>query len=195
MIYEGEVNAALTGGCEPLPERIDQWLLFEERLLVLAAPDNELTEFECIPTSRLAEADWLEREGYGVAQILGHLGLSAGRIKIAHRGRHESHLQHLVEAGLGVMLVAEHAPRLPSLVARPIEGDCLRQSVRLIVIAGRQYSPALDVFIKVLRLRDWSSHRKDRAPQQMPTASAVQTISAGNLDQALYAHSTIDNPQ
>jgi hypothetical protein len=93
------------------------------------------------------------------------------------------------------MLVAEHAPRLPSLVARPIEGDCLRQSVRLLVIAGRQYSPALDAFIKVLRLRDWSSHRKDRAPHQMRTASAAQAINAGNLDRALYADSTIDNRQ
>jgi DNA-binding transcriptional LysR family regulator len=38
MIYDGEINAALTAGPEPLPERIDQWVLFDERLLVMAAP-------------------------------------------------------------------------------------------------------------------------------------------------------------
>ena len=187
MIYEGEVNAALTGRPDPLPDRIDQWLLFEERLLVLAGPNSEFAEFESIPMSRLSEANWLERDGCGVAQMLGCLGTSVGQINIVHRGRHEGHLQHLVEAGLGVMLVAEHAPRLPSLVARPIEGDFLRQSVRLIVIAGRQYSPALDAFIKVLRLRDWSSHSKYAVTQQMTTASAVQTINAECLDDALCA--------
>src|SRR5262249_21273762 len=33
-----------------------------------------------------------------------HLGLSKNQIKIAHRGRHEGHLQYLVEAGLGVVM-------------------------------------------------------------------------------------------
>jgi LysR family hydrogen peroxide-inducible transcriptional activator len=74
-----------------------------------------------------------------------YLGLSIDQVKIAHRGCHENHLQYLVEAGLGVMLVAEHASRLPSLVARPVEDDTLRQSMRPIVIAGRRYSPALGV--------------------------------------------------
>jgi DNA-binding transcriptional LysR family regulator len=157
MIYEGEISAALTSGTESLPERIDHWVLFEERLLVLAAPENKLMEFDCVPVSRLADVAWLERVGCSVTRRLESVGLCGTQIKIAHRGRHESHLQHLVTAGLGVMLVAEHAPRLTGLAARPIEGDLLRQSVQLLVIAGRRYTPALDAFIKVLRLHDWSA--------------------------------------
>jgi DNA-binding transcriptional LysR family regulator len=157
MIYEGEISAALTSGADSLPDRIDQWVLFEERLLVLAAPDNQLMEFDCVPVSRLVDVAWLERVGCSVTRRLERVGLCGRQVKIAHRGRHESHLQHLVTAGLGVMLVAEHAPRLTCLSARPIEGDLLRQSVQLLAIAGRRYTPALDAFIKVLRLRNWTA--------------------------------------
>ena len=182
MIYDGEINAALTAGPEPLPERIDQWVLFEERLLVLAASDHHLAAFESIPIAKLADASWLEREECGVAQMLGKLGLGVDQIKIAHRGRHEGHLQYLVEAGLGVMLVAEHAPRLPTLVARPVEGDGLKQSIRLIVIAGRRYSPALDAFIKILRLRDWHSLQKGGERQIGRLKAVPRTIRLDHQD-------------
>ena len=176
MIYDGEINAALTAGPEPLPERIDQWVLFEERLLLLAAPDHQLAAFESVPIAKLAEASWLEREECGVAQMLGKLGLGIDQVRIAHRGRHEGHLQYLVEAGLGVMLVAEHAPRLPTLVARLVEGDGLKQAIRLIVIAGRRYSPALDAFIKILRLRDWHSLQKNGEQHTGPVKVAPRSV-------------------
>jgi DNA-binding transcriptional LysR family regulator len=182
MIYDGEINAALIAGPEPLPERIDQWVLFDERLLVMAAPDHQWATLQSIPIEKLAEASWLEREECGVAQMLGKIGLGIEQIKIAHRGRHEGHLQYLVEAGLGVMLVAEHAPRLPTLIAIPVEGDSLRQSIRLIVIAGRRYSPALDAFIKILRLRDWHSLKKIGEQQPGQAKAVPRSIRLDRLD-------------
>src|SRR5262249_47526359 len=63
----------------------------------------------------------------------------------------------MAAAGVGATLAPEHAPRLPSLAAIPIEGDPVRREVQLLAVAGRQYSPALDAFIKVARVRDWTS--------------------------------------
>jgi hypothetical protein len=34
--------------------------------------------------------------------------------------------------------------------------------VRLLAVQGRRYSPALDAFVKVARLRDWSFEVADR---------------------------------
>ena len=63
----------------------------------------------------------------------------------------------MVAAGLGAMLVAEHSPRLPSLIARRIAGDPIRREVHLLAVAGRRYSPALDAFVKIARVYDWKS--------------------------------------
>ena len=47
-------------------------------------------------------------------------------------------------------------PRLPTLKTIPLEGDLVSREVRLLAVQGRRYSPALDAFVKVVRLRDWS---------------------------------------
>jgi DNA-binding transcriptional LysR family regulator len=62
----------------------------------------------------------------------------------------------MAAAGFGVMLAPEHMPRLPTLKTIPLEGDPVSREVRLLAVQGRHYSPALDAFVKVPRLRDWS---------------------------------------
>jgi DNA-binding transcriptional LysR family regulator len=62
----------------------------------------------------------------------------------------------MAAAGFGIVLAPEHMPRLASLKTLPIEGDPVQREVRLLTVQGRRYSPALDAFVKVARLRDWS---------------------------------------
>jgi DNA-binding transcriptional LysR family regulator len=157
MLLEGEVNAALVNDPEHLPERIDHWPLFEERYVVVADPSHPLASYDVIPLDALAGTVWLERIGSEVASRIRQLCLGRGEPpRIGHRGCQESYLQHMAAAGFGVILAPEHAPRLPSLRAIPLEGDPLRQEVHLLVVAGRCYSPALDAFIKVARRHDWA---------------------------------------
>jgi DNA-binding transcriptional LysR family regulator len=120
MLFEGEVNAAIAGDATELSERVDRWVLFEERLLILMSQRNPLAKFAAIPADELVGVTWLERVGCEFVEAVwdARLPETHGR-KIVHRGRHESHLQHMVSAGLGiVLLTAEHMPRLPSVVAR-----------------------------------------------------------------------------
>jgi DNA-binding transcriptional LysR family regulator len=62
----------------------------------------------------------------------------------------------MAAAGSGVILAPEHMPRLPALKAIPLEADPVSPKVRLLAVQGRRYSPALEAFVKVARLRDWS---------------------------------------
>jgi DNA-binding transcriptional LysR family regulator len=155
-LLEGGVNVALAGNIEGLPDRIDHWPLFEERFVILLSANHPLAGQSLIPTAALAGLAWLERVGCELSGRFWRSYFAPGeRLRIAHRGRQESHLQHMAAAGLGVMLAPEHAPRLPTLLTRRIVGDPVRRQVHLLAVAGRRYSPALDAFIKIARLREW----------------------------------------
>jgi hypothetical protein len=71
------------------------------------------------------------------------------------------------------MVASAHMPRLPTLGARPILDDPMRWTVSLLVIAGRRYTPALDAFIKVARLRDWRAESTEALMRQANDAEIV----------------------
>jgi len=133
MLLDGEINAALVGDAVELPERIDHWLLFEERYVLVLSRKHPMARQTVIPPQDLHEAVFLERVGCDVA----------GRFKqacfadhpgpnVVHRSAQEGHLQQMASAGFGAILAPEHAPRLPSLTAIPIEGDPVRREVQLL---------------------------------------------------------------
>jgi DNA-binding transcriptional LysR family regulator len=160
MLLEGDIAAALVGETGAIPDRIDRWRLFEERFLVLVAPENPLAALPEISMESVAETAWLQRIGCEATKHLSE-SVKDKELKVSHRGHRESHLQHMVAAGLGAMLIAEHSPRLPRLIARRIAGDPIRREVHLLAVAGRRYSPALDAFVKIARVYDWRSQIGD----------------------------------
>ena len=156
LLMKGEVSAAIAGDMEGMPDRISHWNLFEERFIVLAAEDSPFAVTEKVSIEMLATATWLERIGCPIWRaFLSKNFPESYEPTVAHSSRHESHLQHMVAAGMGIMLAAEHAPRLPSLVPCRIENDPLKRDIVLLVVAGRRYSPALEALVKSTRLRDW----------------------------------------
>jgi DNA-binding transcriptional LysR family regulator len=159
MLLNGEVNAAIAGD-EPgeLPVRIDHWRLFRERFLVLMPRESHQSDVAGLSADVLEQAIWIERTGCeGASPLWRKLFPEGIEPKIGHRGHQLGHLQYLVSAGLGLMLWPEHAPHIPSLVTRPIVGDPLARDIRLLVVAGRRYSPALEALVKIARVHDWRS--------------------------------------
>jgi DNA-binding transcriptional LysR family regulator len=155
-LMEGDIHTALADQTTRLPLRIDHWVLFEERYVVVTSPDHAFAGLAEIPVDRLQDATWLQCD---TRQISGrfentHLAGQANW-RIGHRAQQESHLQHLAAIGLGSFLAPEHAPLLPTLVSRPIKDDPLRRQVELLAVAGRRHSPILDTFIKIARRHDW----------------------------------------
>jgi DNA-binding transcriptional LysR family regulator len=173
LLFDGDISAAIAADATDLPERIDHWDLFEDQFLVLAAKDSPLADTDEVPMSALAKATWLERTGCDLTRKFWDMVFADGQSpKVSHRSKHENHLQNMVEAGLGIMVASAHTPRLPSLAARPITEDPMRWIVSLLVIAGRRYTPALDAFIKIARLRDWPADAQ-KSPVQPTEASKL----------------------
>jgi DNA-binding transcriptional LysR family regulator len=157
LLLDGTVNAAISGDeLGELPVRIDHWNLFEERFLVLMPQESPLAASSTLSNDVLAKATWLQRAGYeGANSLWQGLFPPGDEPHIGHRGRRLAHLQHMVAAGLGLMLWPEHAPHLPHLVTRPIANDPLKRNVQLLAVAGRRYSPALEALVKIARVHDW----------------------------------------
>lgn len=155
-LLDGQINAALVGHIEDVPPRIDEWLLFEERYVALLAPTHAFANRAGISVGDLLETSVLDRVGCDVAAKIRKACFPAELPQLGHGSTHDQHLQHMAAAGFGIVLAPEHMPRLPSLKALPIEGDPVRREVRLLAVQGRRYSPALDAFLKVARLWDWS---------------------------------------
>ena len=158
LLLEGEVNVALVGDLDDTPERIDSWVLFAERYVAVLAWSHQLADLPVIGMQALREATILNRSNCDVAPKFQHLLFPDAPPHHNHRSCRDLHLQHLAAAGFGIVLAPEHMPRLPSLKALPIEGDPVWRKVRLLAVQGRRYSPALDAFVKVARLHDWSPH-------------------------------------
>src|SRR5262249_8315755 len=89
-------------------------------------------------------------------ELCGQAG-SAVRLRPASDGN--EHLQHLAVAGLGAVLLPEHIEAAPPLCARPIVDAPVTRSVLLCAVGRRQYSPALDAFLRLLRARGFPSGR------------------------------------
>jgi DNA-binding transcriptional LysR family regulator len=158
LLLEGDINVALVGDLDDKPERIDDWALFAERYVAVLAPSHQLADLPVVGMEALREATILDRSNCDVTPKFQHLLFPDAPPHHNHRSSRDVHLQHLAAAGLGIVLAPEHMPRLPSLKALPIEGDPIWREVRLLAVQGRRYSPALDAFVKVARLRDWSHH-------------------------------------
>ena len=156
LLLEGEISVAMVGDVQDVPARIDDWSLFEERYVAVLAPTHQLANRPSIGIDDLRETVLLERAGCDVALKIQRSRFPEEPLQLGHCSGHDLHLQHMAAAGFGVILAPEHMPRLPTLKTIPLEGDPVSRKVRLLAVQGRCYSPALDAFVKVARLRDWS---------------------------------------
>jgi DNA-binding transcriptional LysR family regulator len=175
LLLEGEINVAMVGDVKDMPARIDVWPLFEESYVAVLAPTHQLANRRSIGIDDLRETVLLERAGCDVAPKIQRSYFPEEPPRLRHCSGHDLHLQHMAAAGLGVILAPEHMPRLPTLKTIPLEGDPVSREVRLLAVQGRRHSPAMEAFIKVVRLRDWSVQVPSRG---MPHATLPEEASA-----------------
>lgn len=168
-LLSGEVGAALGSSCmRDAPERIDRWGLFHEQIYIACAKDGRFAEDAMVSLKDLRAAKWLEPADCEVARSFREMHLSDAKTnQTRHRGQG---LQHLVSAGLGIMLAPEHATVAPGTVVRPIADVAFTRGVELFVVAGRQYSPALDAFVKICRVFDWRALLSPKPEFHIPKA-------------------------
>jgi DNA-binding transcriptional LysR family regulator len=158
-LLNGEADAAIAGEeSESTAARIDHWRLFDDRVVVLAPAWSDIAQLPSVSLDLLNQSVWLECLGSPVLRKLWAVCFPfASEPEVKHRGTRAEDMQHLAAAGLGIMLSPEHSPVLPSLVARPIDGNPIRQQVDLLTPCDRRSSPALSAFVKMAKLYNWAT--------------------------------------
>lgn len=153
-LLQGDLDAALLIERPALPERLHCWRLFVEGCCIVFPRGHRFERTEAVPWQALDGETVLQAGCWGEAwqEIDASFSAVAARPIVRHRGASWEQLQHMVAAGLGVALQAQHVPLLPDLRSRPM-AEAPQRAVVLAVVSGRLRSVALDGFVKLIRAR------------------------------------------
>jgi DNA-binding transcriptional LysR family regulator len=166
-LLASEIDVGLTadGGC--LTQRAIQWPLFDDRIVALVSPDHQLAGDGPIESTTIANHLIVGRVGGDTPlDIIGaRLAGGGNSRKIRHCGTTEEHINDMVAAGLGVGLSTERHPCREGILRRPISPPEWL-TVCLAAIPGRPRSPAVHIFIKLARARNWllPAHTRNEEP-------------------------------
>ncbi len=167
QMLEGQLDAAVVVASDKMPERLNRWPLFEDRYVVLFPRGHRFESLDAVPAAALGDECVLVRgrRGCDYEQTLDRLCMAAGvKPRSRHSGASDDHIQHMAGAGLGIALSAAHQPVIAGLLARPFADPAATRRITVAAVAGRQHEPALALFLKLMRARDWSGAAANAAP-------------------------------
>ena len=184
-LLEGALDAGLAVAEAFVPERLNRWKLYDERIVVLCPPMHGFAGLDAVPIARLAQERILRRDipDWAIAHTIEPLAAALGiQLQIQHSGSQEDHLHEMVKAGLGIAFAGEFQPVPAGLVARPFVEPEASRGVMLVAAAGRQHGPGVAGFLKLMRAREWSAEATARHGHENdnPDRLAVRVTSAPN---------------
>jgi DNA-binding transcriptional LysR family regulator len=157
-LLQGELDVAFLVDDGELPERLKTWPLYKERFQIVVAADHPLAKLKTVSVKALAGESIVELRD---CPITAKLRALCAQRDATFRTRHlvdtEEHLQHLSATSLGIALLPERIPVMPTLVALCLTGADLVRTVALAVVNGRRFSPALNLFVRIARARNFAA--------------------------------------
>ena len=150
---QGDVDIALFGLPDPIPERYHALALYSERFVIAFSPGHR---FEALASVRAKDLDgerYLSRIncefGDHMIEIYEGLGVELTR---PFRSEREDWILSMASAGLGFSFVPEFSIDLPGLLTRPLVEPEVTRTIHLVTVRGRPHSPAVGAFLQHTRL-------------------------------------------
>lgn len=155
----GELDVALLPGGTHLPDRLNRWPLWPQRVAVLLPADHPMAVQETIPAETLrGERVVGVTDRPGAAASLARLGAEHGvTLAPTHRAGCYAEAALLVALGLGICLAPSDLAVPAGVVSRPLASPTLGQPVLLSAPAGRPMNRAVGAFVKLFRARGWET--------------------------------------
>lgn len=163
MAMAGSLDVIVLSLPRDLPERFENWPLFDDAFCIATAPEHPLAAAETVRPPDLERESWIDLSGDGCEALAAFAATGGAMIDVRHQAQHCGIVRQLVLGGLGCgWLPRRLLP--PPLVASRAEIPGSDIGIAVACVAGRRRSVAADAFLRACRARPWPAEGAGIAP-------------------------------
>ena len=156
-LEDGRIDVAITASKEIEWARIHQWQLCSEVFDIAMGSGHHLSDKPVLKLGDLEDQQIVNRvhcEGAeGFSNLLESRNINA---TFTHEVSNESDLEFLLSRNLGIGLVPQSIKfGNKDIIRLPLDDAENLRSLFLLAVSGRKYSKPVDLFIKLIRSKDW----------------------------------------
>jgi len=178
MLEKGELEVAIVGVPDELPDSLHQLPIFEERFVIVLPPNHRLVAHDPVRAAELDKEPYVSRSNCEVFEpVRAELNGRGVFLRQVFSSPRDDWVQGMIKAGLGLGFFPEFSVTDPDLVVRPLVEPSFHRSIYLATVRGRPHSPAVGAFVQEARRFPWPASRL--------AAAATDTIFVGQQVMAL----------
>jgi DNA-binding transcriptional LysR family regulator len=155
-LEKGELEVAIVGVPEELPESLHQLPIFEEPFVIVLPPNHRLCAKNPIRAAELHEEPYVSRSNCevftAVRRDLVDRGILMRKVFSSTR---DDWVQGMIKAGLGLGFFPEYAVTDSDLVVRPLVDPAYGRTIHVATVRGRPHSPTVGAFVQEARRYPW----------------------------------------
>jgi DNA-binding transcriptional LysR family regulator len=178
MLEKGELEVAVVGVPDELPESLHQLPIFEENFVIVLPPNHRLVAHDPVRAAELDKEPYVSRSNCEVFEpVRAELKRRGVFLRQVFSSPRDDWVQGMIKAGLGLGFFPEFSVTDPDLVVRPLVEPSFRRSIFLATVRGRPHSTAVGAFVQEARRYPWPTSRL--------AAAATDTIVVGQQVMAI----------
>lgn len=159
-LEKGDLEVAIVGVPEELPESLHQLPIFEENFVILLPPNHRLCSSNPIRASQLDQEPYVSRSNCEVFEPVRNTLVERGvLLRQVFSSPRDDWVQGMIKAGLGLGFFPEFSVTDPDLVVRPLVEPSFSRTIYLATVRGRPHSPAVGAFIQEARRYPWPARQ------------------------------------
>jgi DNA-binding transcriptional LysR family regulator len=159
-LEKGELEIAIVGVPEELPESLHQLPIFEENFVILLPPNHRLCAKNPIRAADLHDEPYVSRSNCEVfAPVRADLNGRGVFMRQVFSSPRDDWVQGMIKAGLGLGFFPEFAVTDSDLVVRPLIEPSYSRTLYVATVRGRPHSPAVGAFVQEARRYPWPARK------------------------------------
>lgn len=154
----GELEIALVGIPEEMPDTLHQVPVFQERFVIVLPPNHRLCANNPVRAAELNDEPYVGRADCEVFTFVrDDLHARGVFMRGVFSSPRDDWVQSMIKAGLGLGFFPEYSVTDPDLVVRPLVEPEYSRTIYLATKRGRPHSPAVGAFVSAARRYTWPS--------------------------------------